>query len=89
MIREPVEPIGWPWATRTAVYVYFAVIEAVRFHCQHGDHGKGLVNLPQIYVISRPTGFIEQRRNGINGCQCELRGQAAGARMCNDLSHWL
>src|SRR3954465_3206022 len=57
-----------------AVDVHLVVRQAVLLHRRHGDHGEGFVDLVQVYLVRRPSRFLEQLPDGTDRRSSELRG---------------
>ncbi len=62
VMRAPEAPIGWPSAQAPPWMLTLVVRQAVLLHRRHGDHGEGLVDLPQVDVAGLPADLGEQRR---------------------------
>ena len=79
MIREPVEPIDGLGRTHRRVRL-FAVDRGRVLSLPAGDHGKGLVNLPQTCVISRPTGATSSEEMASTGANVNSRVWLSGGQ---------
>ena len=56
-----------------AIHIHLVMVKAKLLHCNHRDHGEGLINFPELNIIGFPARFLQRFFHRVNGRRCEFR----------------